>query len=70
MSVALPTKALLDRVAVDDLAEYLAQRLGLTQGQRKLELHFSNAQLRRADVHLGPLRPAELAQLVVDNSPA
>lgn len=66
VSVALPTKALLDGVTVADLAEYLAQRLGLTQGQRKLELHFSDAQLRRADVHLGPLRPAELAGLADD----
>jgi hypothetical protein len=49
---------------VGDLVEQLVARLPiLREGERTLQLHFSNGHYRRGDVHLGPLKLDELRGL-------
>jgi len=45
-------------------AEALARSLHLADGERRIELAFHEGRLRRADLHLGPLKPEELRNVV------
>lgn len=56
-------EARLDQATVRDVAEYLARRLHLHRGSTDIQLRFDNGALRRTDIHLGPVRNAELEHL-------
>jgi hypothetical protein len=56
-----PGEAERDPVSV---TEDLARSLHLSDGERRIELAFHEGKLRRADLHLGPLKPDELRSVV------
>lgn len=53
----------LDAVKLSMIIRYVGEALGLADGQRKLEVQFGDAGIRRGDLHIGPLRADELDEL-------